>query len=68
MLDTYDFQGDVWLCHSSGGQCYDFTAFVCALGPPLKSFMFGTRGRECDEKNSNIPFYSFLFFLHPNIR
>jgi hypothetical protein len=28
MLDTYDFKGDVWLCHSSGGKCNDFTAFV----------------------------------------
>lgn len=28
MLDTYDFKGDVWLCHSSGGKCYDVTAFV----------------------------------------
>nr|GMD56902.1 PI-PLC X domain-containing protein At5g67130-like [Ipomoea batatas] len=29
MLDVYDFRGDVWLCHSFGGKCYDFTAFVC---------------------------------------
>jgi hypothetical protein len=29
MLDTYDFDGDVWLCHSFGGKCHDFTAFVC---------------------------------------
>jgi hypothetical protein len=27
MLDTYDFRGDVWLCHSNGGKCYDTTAF-----------------------------------------
>ncbi|MQM05348.1 hypothetical protein Taro_038159 [Colocasia esculenta] len=27
MLDTYDFEGDVWLCHSRGGKCYDITAF-----------------------------------------
>uniref|UniRef100_A0A6N2N0B8 PI-PLC X domain-containing protein n=1 Tax=Salix viminalis TaxID=40686 RepID=A0A6N2N0B8_SALVM len=27
MLDTYDFRGDVWLCHSFKGQCYDYTAF-----------------------------------------
>ncbi|XP_011627815.2 PI-PLC X domain-containing protein At5g67130 [Amborella trichopoda] len=27
MLDTYDFEGDVWLCHSRGGQCFDVTAF-----------------------------------------
>ncbi|XP_020099663.1 PI-PLC X domain-containing protein At5g67130 [Ananas comosus] len=31
MLDTYDFKGDVWLCHSTGGKCYDFTAFEPAL-------------------------------------
>lgn len=28
MLDTYDFEDDVWLCHSTGGECYDITAFV----------------------------------------
>lgn len=28
MLDTYDFEGDIWLCHSRGGKCYDLTAFV----------------------------------------
>ncbi|XP_061355154.1 PI-PLC X domain-containing protein At5g67130-like isoform X2 [Gastrolobium bilobum] len=31
MLDTYDFDGDVWLCHSYGGQCYDYTAFEPAI-------------------------------------
>ncbi|KAG2551277.1 hypothetical protein PVAP13_9KG388100 [Panicum virgatum] len=31
MLDTYDFKGDVWLCHSNGGKCNDFTAFEPAL-------------------------------------
>ncbi|CAK9164440.1 unnamed protein product [Ilex paraguariensis] len=31
MLDTYDFDGDVWLCHSFGGQCHDFTAFEPAM-------------------------------------
>jgi len=28
MLDMYDFNDDVWLCHSLQGQCYNFTAFV----------------------------------------
>lgn len=28
MLDTYDFDNDVWLCHSFQGKCYNFTAFV----------------------------------------
>ena len=27
MLDVYEFNGDIWLCHSDG-ICYDFTAFV----------------------------------------
>ncbi|XP_038726356.1 PI-PLC X domain-containing protein At5g67130-like [Tripterygium wilfordii] len=31
MLDTYDFHGDIWLCHSFGGKCYDFTAFEPAI-------------------------------------
>ncbi|ESR44180.1 hypothetical protein CICLE_v10013394mg [Citrus x clementina] len=31
MLDTYDFKGDVWLCHSFGGKCYDVTAFEPAI-------------------------------------
>lgn len=31
MLDMYDFMGDVWLCHSFGGQCYNFTAFEPAV-------------------------------------
>uniref|UniRef100_A0A6N2M4I8 Uncharacterized protein n=1 Tax=Salix viminalis TaxID=40686 RepID=A0A6N2M4I8_SALVM len=26
MLDMYDFEGDIWLCHSFRGQCYNFTA------------------------------------------
>ncbi|KAF8010151.1 hypothetical protein BT93_J0948 [Corymbia citriodora subsp. variegata] len=30
-LDTYDFEGDVWLCHSFEGQCNDFTAFEPAI-------------------------------------
>ncbi|KAJ3675169.1 hypothetical protein LUZ60_004211 [Juncus effusus] len=31
MLDMYDFQNDIWLCHSFGGKCYNYTAFVPAL-------------------------------------
>ncbi|XP_010936443.1 PI-PLC X domain-containing protein At5g67130 [Elaeis guineensis] len=31
MLDTYDFDDDVWLCHSNGGKCNDFTAFEPAI-------------------------------------
>jgi hypothetical protein len=31
MLDAYDFNGGVWLCHSFGGKCFAFTAYVPAL-------------------------------------
>ncbi|XP_027347347.1 PI-PLC X domain-containing protein At5g67130-like [Abrus precatorius] len=31
MLDMYDFENDVWLCHSFGGQCYNYTAFQPAI-------------------------------------
>ncbi|KAL6854546.1 hypothetical protein ACP4OV_019108 [Aristida adscensionis] len=31
MLDMYDFNDDVWLCHSLQGQCYNFTAFEPAV-------------------------------------
>lgn len=31
MLDVYDFDGDVWLCHSFRGSCLAFTAYVPAL-------------------------------------
>lgn len=29
MLDMYDLQNDIWLCHSFGGNCYNIAAFVC---------------------------------------
>ncbi|KAH9619000.1 hypothetical protein KSS87_015684 [Heliosperma pusillum] len=31
MLDMYDFQDDIWLCHSFQGQCYNITAFGTAI-------------------------------------
>ncbi|KAK9096964.1 hypothetical protein Sjap_022461 [Stephania japonica] len=31
MLDLYDFNNDIWLCHSFGGKCYNFTAFQPAI-------------------------------------
>ncbi|KAI5665751.1 hypothetical protein M9H77_15604 [Catharanthus roseus] len=31
MLDTYDFDGDIWLCHSFKGKCHDYTAFEPAI-------------------------------------
>ncbi|KAI4298470.1 hypothetical protein L6164_032024 [Bauhinia variegata] len=31
MLDLYDFQNDIWLCHSYGGRCYNYTAFQPAI-------------------------------------
>ncbi|KAL7193261.1 hypothetical protein ACSBR2_024971 [Camellia fascicularis] len=31
MLDMYDFENDIWLCHSFNGQCFNFTAFQPAI-------------------------------------
>ncbi|XP_021751924.1 PI-PLC X domain-containing protein At5g67130-like [Chenopodium quinoa] len=31
MLDMYDFEGDIWLCHSFQGRCYNITAFGPAI-------------------------------------
>ncbi|XP_028803498.1 PI-PLC X domain-containing protein At5g67130-like [Neltuma alba] len=31
MLDTYDYKGDIWLCHSFKGKCYPTTAFEPAI-------------------------------------
>ncbi|KAL9660360.1 hypothetical protein QQ045_025173 [Rhodiola kirilowii] len=31
MLDMYDFENNIWLCHSFRGQCYNFTAFNPAI-------------------------------------
>ncbi|KAF8377570.1 hypothetical protein HHK36_030952 [Tetracentron sinense] len=31
MLDMYDFDNDIWLCHSFQGQCYNITAFEPAI-------------------------------------
>ncbi|CAH9069489.1 unnamed protein product [Cuscuta europaea] len=31
MLDMYDFENDIWLCHSFHGQCFNFTAFEPAI-------------------------------------
>ncbi|KAL8471813.1 hypothetical protein ACS0TY_029155 [Phlomoides rotata] len=41
MLDTYDYEGDIWLCHSFGGKCRDITAFEPAVETlkEIESFM-----------------------------
>ncbi|KAK1275207.1 PI-PLC X domain-containing protein [Acorus gramineus] len=41
MLDMYDFQNDIWLCHSFGGNCYNFTAFQPAINvlKEIQSFL-----------------------------
>ncbi|GAB2280174.1 hypothetical protein Dimus_014812 [Dionaea muscipula] len=31
MLDTYDYRGDIWLCHSFRGKCHSYTAFGPAV-------------------------------------
>ncbi|XP_020236637.1 PI-PLC X domain-containing protein At5g67130-like [Cajanus cajan] len=41
MLDMYDFNNDIWLCHSFGGNCYDVTAFRRAVNvlKDIQSFL-----------------------------
>ncbi|KAI3452190.1 hypothetical protein Pfo_008855 [Paulownia fortunei] len=43
MLDTYDFEGDIWLCHSFGGQCHDYTKFEPAIDTlrEIEAFLSG---------------------------
>lgn len=43
MLDMYDFQNDIWLCHSAQGKCYNFTAFLPAINvlKDMRSFLDG---------------------------
>ncbi|XP_031380410.1 PI-PLC X domain-containing protein At5g67130-like [Punica granatum] len=31
MLDMYDYENGIWLCHSFGGRCYNYTAFQPAI-------------------------------------
>ncbi|KAF5811658.1 putative PLC-like phosphodiesterase, TIM beta/alpha-barrel domain superfamily [Helianthus annuus] len=31
MLDMYDFNNDIWLCHSFGGKCYNITSYQPAI-------------------------------------
>ena len=40
MLDMYDFENDIWLCHSIEGQCFNVTSFVSAKF--LYNFVLGT--------------------------
>lgn len=45
MLDMYDFENDIWLCHSFGGKCYNFTAFVS-----VNKLVSGNRTRDHSQK------------------
>ncbi|RRT54431.1 hypothetical protein B296_00035205 [Ensete ventricosum] len=38
MLDMYDFENDIWLCHSFAGNCFNFTAFVSCRCSRIKPF------------------------------
>ncbi|KAF8068511.1 hypothetical protein N665_1146s0005 [Sinapis alba] len=42
MLDTYDYEGDVWLCHSFDGKCFEFTKFNRAIYTLEEIFAFLT--------------------------
>ncbi|XP_028764094.1 PI-PLC X domain-containing protein At5g67130-like [Neltuma alba] len=41
MLDMYDFENDIWLCHSFNGQCYNLTSFEPAINVlrEIRSFL-----------------------------
>ncbi|XP_057416182.1 PI-PLC X domain-containing protein At5g67130-like [Lotus japonicus] len=43
MLDMYDFQNDIWLCHSFKGECFNFTAFQPAINTlkEVEAFLTG---------------------------
>ena len=43
MLDMYDFENNIWLCHSFDGTCFNFTAFVSLY--TLFSSTYSTRKR-----------------------
>ncbi|CAN6228116.1 unnamed protein product [Urochloa humidicola] len=43
MLDMYDFRNDIWLCHSYGGICQNFTAFQPAVNVLREVERFLTR-------------------------
>ncbi|ESQ35453.1 hypothetical protein EUTSA_v10009757mg [Eutrema salsugineum] len=42
MLDTYDYEGDVWLCHSFNEKCFEFTKFNRAIYTFEEIFAFLT--------------------------
>ncbi|KAK7263137.1 hypothetical protein RJT34_30722 [Clitoria ternatea] len=41
MLDMYDFENDIWLCHSIAGKCFNATSFQPAINvlKDIESFM-----------------------------
>ncbi|GJN01238.1 hypothetical protein PR202_ga18489 [Eleusine coracana subsp. coracana] len=43
MLDAYDFNNDVWLCHSFNGKCFAFTAYQPGLSvlKEIEAFLEG---------------------------
>lgn len=40
MLDMYDFNNDIWLCHSFNGNCFNVTAFVSPSSTLIWSHSF----------------------------
>ncbi|KAK1310014.1 PI-PLC X domain-containing protein [Acorus calamus] len=50
MLDMYDLENDIWLCHSFGGNYYNFTAFQPAINvlKEIQSFLLEPVGDHND--------------------
>lgn len=59
MLDMYDFNNDIWLCHSFGGQCYNYTAFVS-----VQELVSGNHMRELSIRLICICNFSHLLIDH----
>lgn len=65
MLDMYDFNNDIWLCHSFNGQCFNITAFVSTDSQDTRNFYhrryisivfccsFAATRYQCVERNSS---------------
>ncbi|XP_072085726.1 ATP-dependent DNA helicase Q-like 4A isoform X2 [Arachis hypogaea] len=53
MLDMYDFENDIWLCHSFGGQCFNATLFLAHFGEKFDS---STCQKTCDNCLKNTSF------------
>ncbi|KAE8693323.1 PI-PLC X domain-containing protein [Hibiscus syriacus] len=60
MLDMYDFNDDIWLCHSFRGQCFNFTTFQPVINTLREVEAFLSRNpseicQRCQKKGEDWP-------------